>query len=136
MKDIDRVWHPSFGYLKRTEVENLNAMKDGIDYRDKRKKLEKAAAKAAKSIPFPPLKTCLTLIALLAAANPALAGGSPCPAGSVRTKELIKAELTPAGGAVVVQIDCTPMPVPEYEHPTLVQNAPPIDEKIINLEEE
>ncbi len=54
MHQQDRIWHKSFGWLTRTEFENLIAMKD--DNGKTRRRVERTAEKEAKQMPFPPLK--------------------------------------------------------------------------------
>lgn len=143
MSDNQRIWHPSFGYFTRIEVDTLNTMRDGDEYKEKRKELDKEvgrcarrAEKKAKEIPFPPLKIALVFIALLAGVSPAHAQENStlvCPAGTFRAVAVKAYD----GQTASLEVYCETLPVQQpKEHPTLVQNAPPIDLKIINQEEE
>ena len=119
----NRIWHPSFGWLTRTEVENLNAMKD--DCGKQRRKIEKTAEKEAKQIPFPPLKSIMAAAALLAITSPAAA--EPvlvCGADEFRAVIVTGRD----GDSVTVEHYCEKIsshPTPQ-QHPTFAKEAPPV----------
>lgn len=61
------------------------------------------------------------------------AGYFRCPPDTVRVKRVLKPVSSGSGLAVQVEVSCEPIPMPEYVHPTLVKEAPPIE---IPVEEE
>ena len=135
-KDV-REWHPSRGWLTQAEFDAMTAAKNGGGDKSKRKALEKTAEKEAKEMPFPPVKFAVMVAAMLAITSPASADNSGkvvvCPAGTFRAVEVTGYDGTTAS----VEVYCAALPVTQPEqHPTLVKNAPPIDQKIMDMDEE